>query len=243
MAETIKIVSRRFQILPVGFLLQLAGLSYGQGNFQNLDFESPLLPLVHLGGNFDFVAASNAVPSWDVYLGTNQQNSVLYNNWFLGTSVVGLLGPDWTNSFPARIAGSYTVTLQAGVFPGVGQTIVSASIAQSHLVPVSALSLQLRMQPFSAGQLAVSLDGQEIPMFALSVTPRYTLYGGDVSAFAGSARELRIASIPTASFAFSNLAIDSIAFSDLPAPEPGILTLFGLGVLFLGTQVLKRSRP
>ncbi|MSU57614.1 MAG: PEP-CTERM sorting domain-containing protein [Pedosphaera sp.] len=226
----------------IGAVVSFSALA--QGNFQNLDFESPLLPLVHVGsGSFDFVAVSNAVPGWDVFLGTNQRNSVLYNNWFLGNATVGLLGPDWTNSNPIRLAGSYSMNLQAGLDSNFQPT--SASIAQSRLVPPSAMSVQMSVREFiniGGGQFAVTLGGQNIPMFPLSFTPNYTIFGGDILPFAGLIRELRISAVPTPNYDHSSFTIDSITFSDQPIPEPSSLILIGLGALFLGRQWLKRSR-
>jgi hypothetical protein len=76
-------------------------------------------------------------------------------------------------------------------------------------------------------------------MVALANTPNYTLYGGDITAFAGLNAELRIAALATPTYPFSAFAFDSISFSDQAVPEPGALCLIGLGALFLGWRLRK----
>ena len=224
----------------------LAVAAYGQGNFQNLDFEAPTLPLVHVGGGFDFVAVAGAVPGWTLFLGTNQVGRVLFNNFFLGTATVGLMGPGLTNSFPIWpriIDGSYTIVLQAGTDISEGPVnppLVDAGMTQSGLVPVSASSIQLKAYTLGGAnaQFVVSLNGFPIDMLPLEVTPNYTLYGGDISIFAGSTAELRIAALTIPAFAFSAFAFDSIAF----VPEPSVFALLGLGALFIGWRLFHKSR-
>lgn len=221
----------------------LAATAFGQGAFQNLDFESPILPLVHVNRGFDFVMASNSIPGWTIFLGASQQDALLYNNYFVGTAVVGLLGPEWT-SFPQRIAGNYSVTLQGGSNPANVSELVSAAIAQSSLVPASALSVQIRVREFiniGQGQFTVSLGEQNIPMLALSTAPDHTLFGGDISNFAGLTRELRIAAIATPAY-FSSFVIDSIVFSNQPVPEPNVLGLFACGCAVLGWRLFRKPR-
>jgi hypothetical protein len=227
-------------------VLVLAAGAFGQGTFQNLGFESPVLPLVHVDRGFDFVMASNAIPGWNLFIGTNQQTTALFNNYFLGTATVGLLGPGLTNPFPRIIDGSYTVTLQAGAQPQVpiNPPLVDAAITQTSLVPVSARSIQLKAYVLLGpnAQFAVSLGGQPVKMVALTNTPSYTLYGGDITPFAGLNEELRIAALATPIYPFSAFAFDSIEFSPQAMPEPGAFSLFGLGGLFHGWRLSRKAR-
>src|SRR5205823_3181830 len=109
------------------------------------------------------------------------------------------------------IDGSYTVVLQAGLAnspgsPGeLAQTEVS--IRQTGLVPLGTESIFFKA---AAGfePLSVSLAGQSIPTVAMGTGPNYTLYGGDISAFAGQTAELRFTALPP----FNNWSIDSIEF-------------------------------
>jgi len=199
-----------------------------QGSFQNLGFENPSLPLVPNAAGF--VAAADATPGWTPYVGTNA-TALLYNNLYLGTAVVDLIGPEWTNS-PIVIDGSYSVVLQAGLGNspgspgGVAQTEVS--IRQTGLVPLGTQSIPFKAQ---AGYLplSVSLAGQSIPIFAMGTGPNYTLYGGDISAFGGQTAELRFTALPPN----DNWTIDSIEFSSQAIPEPAFLGLFGVGAAAL----------
>lgn len=218
-------------------LLALSNYTYGQGTFQNLDFESPMLPFVPVDTTYGFVAASNSLPGWTVYVGTNQQDRVLLNNYFLGTAVVDLLGPGWTDG-PSVIEGAYSVVLQAGRGPdGNPLNHVSAAIAQTSLIPLSAMTILFKAKPVLGGpatQFGVSIAGQDISLVPLQTSGDYTLYGGDISAFAGLTRELRISAIPTPAYQFSSVMVDSIMFSNLAIPEPSTICLFGLGALLLG---------
>ena len=240
-------MKQRAHLLLGGLVLALSFPAHGQGTFQNLDFESPILPLVHVGGPFDFVASSSAVPGWTLFLGTNQQSRVLFNNYFNGTATIGLLGPGLTNSFPTFpriIDGAYTITLQAGADPRipVDPPLLVAAMTQSSLVPVSARSMQLKAYTFSGpnGQFAVSLDGQIINMVVLSSTVNYTLYGGDITPYAGLNADLRIATLASPAFPFSSFAFDSIVFSDQVVPEPSVIALATLGALLLGWRLFSK---
>jgi hypothetical protein len=62
----------------------------------------------------------------------------------------------------------------------------------------------------------------------------YTLYGADVTAFAGSVGELRFCALSTPENRYHNVFLDSIAFSPEVVPEPSALALVGGGLsLFL----------
>lgn len=215
-----------------------------QGTFQNLDFESPVLPLIHVGLDFDFVVSSNAAPGWTFYLGTNQQTRLLYNNYFLGTATAGLLGPGLTNSFPRIIDGAYTITLQAGVQPQVpvDPPLLDAAMIQEGLVPVAARSLQLKAYSINGGQFAVYIGGQLLTVVPMHTTPTYTLYGADITPYAGLNTELRIAAIRTPTFFFSAFAFDSIVFSEKQVPEPSSLGVLALGALLLAGRLLRKAR-
>jgi hypothetical protein len=221
---------------PVVLLLLAASSVLGQGTFQNLGFECPVLPLVP--NSFGFVAAADGTPGWTPYVGTNA-TALLYNNLYLGTAVVDLIGPEWTNS-PIVIDGSYSVVLQAGLGNspgspgGVAQTEVS--IRQTGLVPLGTQSILFKAQ---AGYLplSVTLAGQSIPFFAMGTGSNYTLYGGDISAFGGQTAELRFTALPPN----DNWTIDSIEFSSQAVPEPSVLTLFALGSVLFTWRFLRQT--
>jgi hypothetical protein len=211
---------------------------WSQGTFQNLDFESPILPLVSSGNpNFNFVYISNAMPGWSGYVGAEQQSSVLYNNEFLGTAVIAFNGPGATKLI---LGGSYTVLLQ----PGSGPTgmHVGAAIAQMGTIPSDALSLRFfsSLNPIG-GQLEIAIDGQNLPFFALSQGPNYTIYGSDISGFAGQMHELRFTTLYTGTGP-NNVYLDSISFSPVAIPEPSVFGLFALATLLFGWRLPAKQR-
>jgi hypothetical protein len=211
-------------------------VAFGQGTFQNLDFESPILPLTpDSEGRVSIVAA---LPNWSGYLGEAQQTTVLYNNRYLGTATIDLMGP----SGGPILQGQYTVLLQAGLNPsGLGQ--VGANIAQTGMIPPNAQSLR-----FLANGPAVmaSFGGQTLSLVPLVGDPCFTcttLFGADISGFAGQTGELRISAPDLSSIGFpNNIFLDNIFFSPEQVPEPRVLGLFALGLLLLGWRHLRRTR-
>lgn len=167
---------------------------------------------------------------------------MLHNNSFLGTPAVGLLGPGWTN-YPPVIEGSYSSLLQAGAYPTAGPA--SAAIAQTGLVPLDAKSVRFAAQAFLGGALdllRLYVGGQSISLLPLLTNGSYTVYGGDVSPFAGQIEELRIAALP-GDLANGNFVIDSIQFSPTDVPEPGTLVVCSLGALLLLRRLRHRCTP
>ncbi len=78
-----------------------------------------------------------------------------------------------------------------------------------------------------------------MPFFAVSTGANYTLYGGDVSAFAGHTEQL----VFTAPPGMNNYwELDDIQFPAQPIPEPGVLAVLALGGWLFGWRVLRR-RP
>ena len=201
----------------------------GQGNFQNLDFEAANIQQTQAPG---FVNVTDALPSWTVYYGTSQQSQVIYNTIALGSTEVSLHG---TNGGGANsIEGGFSVFLQGGL------TATDASIRQTSLVPVFAESILFKAQPGSES-LLVSLGGQNIPFFVLVTGPNYTLYGGDVSAFANQTLELKFSALHEVNGP-NWWNIDSIEFSPNAIPEPSIFGLFALGSLLLGWRIQSKPR-
>jgi hypothetical protein len=188
-----------------------------QGNFRNLNFESANLSPVPPGQFGGLVPSSNAIPGWSAFLGTNQVTQVLQNNLTLGNASVDILGPNW--SLGGIIEGQYTVVLQPGAGGGAG-TNISASIAQTGLVPASTESLQLKVSAFSS--FSVNLGGQDLSLVLLGTGSNYSLYGANVPSFAGQVEQLTITAL-----AAPNTAnyFDSIVFSSNPIPEPSVVAL------------------
>jgi len=200
--------------------------------FQNLDFESANLSPIPAGQFGGEVPITDAIPGWTGYLGTAQVSQVLQNDYTLGAASLDILGPNW--SLSGIIDGQYTVVLQPGA--GSSGVTVGVSISQTGLIPTSTESLFFNSQANSgATTLLVSLGGQNVSFSAISTGPNYTLYGGNISAFAGQAEQLTITAVANA----GNLwYIDDIQFSPSSVPEPSTLGLIALGGLLFG---LRRS--
>ena len=188
--------------------------------FVNLDFESADLTPIPPGQFGGSAPIGFALPGWTGYLGTNRVSSVLQNNLTLGTASLDILGPNWNNVGGIRIIdGQYTVILQPGFDPFGSGHDVSASISQTGLVPANAESI--RFKALASG-FSVSIAGQRLSLVTLGMGASYTLYGADVSSFAGQAAALTITGLaqPNGGGFF-----DSIVFSPSPVPEPSIVAL------------------
>lgn len=193
---------------------------FGQGTFQNLNFESANLPVLPAGQN-DYVDISAAMPGWTVYYGGQQPTHVVYNAVSTGAASANILGPNFGGTI---IDGSYSVMLQAGADSAM--QLVSTSIAQSGTLPQNAQFLQFKA--WGTSDFSVSFGGQNLSLASLSSGPNYTLYSADISAFSGSSGELMF-TVPTNPNA---LVLDSIAFVAVPEPTTYALCLFGLAGLW-----------
>jgi len=236
--------------LTVLFASGIAGAAFGESavQFQNLSFEAgPTMPLVNddPSGYVRF-SIGKVMPGWSAYLDSSPLTLVGYNNYFLSSAGVSLFGPPpGSNPFPNSIMeGSFTAFLQSGHGLGLDEAeIYSASLGQMGLVPPAAASVQMKI--VSYGPFSVFLGGQKVEMVSLERGPNYTLYGGDVSSFAGQVAELRITSdlffSPTIG-GFSQLSLDSIEFSPQVVPEPSTWVLLGLGGLGIA-MFCRRTGP
>ena len=205
-------------------LLLLTGCTGFPQGFVNLNFESAkILPIS--GGNYGLysIASTNALPGWTVYFGAVQQTQITYNDPAIGSTFVTLWATNGQN-----ISGNYSVLLQGGLGAS------AATISQTALTPIGAESILFKAQysgPIGLGEFLVSMNGQNIPLTALSSGSNYTLYGGDVSGYAGQTAQLN--------FSAPNLGhdndwnLDDIVFSSSPIPEPSSFALFGVGALLL----------
>jgi len=211
----------------------------GQGAFQNLNFESAIVPIVP-ANQPTTVPFSDAFPAWTGYLGTNQASLAGYNGISVGAYEISLV--DTHTSFYGNrvISGTFTAVLQAGNANPPLQ-YGPAAIGQTGIVPATALSLRF-FASGSAGDLVVSLNGQSVPFIPLSSGPNYVEYGADVSGFAGLPAELRFTEQPISN-PFATLFLDNIQFSTSVIPEPCVLTLSALGTMLLAWRFLRRTSP
>ena len=186
----------------------------GQGTFQNLDFEAAQI-IYDLPNR---IATSDALPGWQAFSGTDQLSHVHYNSP-AAANIVALVG-----SNVAVLSGSFSVSLSVG-----------GSVTQAGLVPAGTESLRFKASWHSVPAV-VSLGGQELPLVRLSETANYSLYGADVSAFAGQTARLSFASPLTA----VNILVDDFEFSPLPIPEPAVLAFVGLSAVFFAARWVHR---
>jgi hypothetical protein len=202
--------------------------TFGQGTFQNLDFENgTFIPIP--GDPFGRVQFGPAMPGWTGYVGTNQVNWILHNNQFLSTAGIAIFGPDLP---PGEFNGRYYIVLQAGDDPFGGPNRVNSAIAQTGTIPSDAQSMRLYL---ASGVLLFSFAGQPIPLANLGpgggASFNYNIYGADVSAYAGQTGLLELR---------GGGYLDFIQFSNQPIPEPSAFGLFTFGALLLGWLLCKR---
>lgn len=116
---------------------------------------------------------------------------------------------------------------------------MDVAVAQIGLIPATAKSIHFDA---NAVNFSVSFDGQPISLTALSNAPNFTVYGGDISAFAGQVGELRISSALLPGQPYSGGGyFDAITFSTQTVPEPNTLLLVAVA-LTTGFAVRRRCR-
>jgi hypothetical protein len=212
---------------------------YAQGTFQNLDFESARIPNGTQAGSL--LPVSRALPGWSVTVGSVSNGTVLvpFDSFSLGGSVISVFDTNAGLGF-VPLQGRYTAALFGG-----SVSAPTATIYQTGLVPDGTMSLQFAAYSPDAPPV-VTLGGQTINMVPLSQVSRpgfpasYTIYGGDISAFAGLTEQLSISAPSPAGAPPSELFLDDIVFSPSTIPEPSPTGLFFLGVLLL--SIVRGSR-
>jgi len=203
-------------------LLLVCQAGFSQG-FVNLNFERAKIVPDAASLYYPYaIAITNALPGW--FCDGTQQGDITYNDQALGSSWITL----WATN-GQQISGKYSLYMQGGLGPGV-------SISQTGLVPASSLSLLFEAQPdidAASGSLVISLGGNNLPYFAISTGANYTLFGADISAYAGQTAQLKISAL---SGYYNNWNIDNFQFSTTYVPEPGVLGLSALGGLLLACR-------
>jgi hypothetical protein len=193
----------------------------------NLNFEQATVP----PGSQLTLPAALAFPGWTPRLGEVVLNNVYYNNDGIGEAAVGLYDQPRTNIGLPVFEGRYSTELITGF-----GTNTRASLAQLGDIPSDSRSIRL-LSTRALGPPEVYIGGVPVPLVLLVSAPstQPSLYGGDVTAFAGTGAELRLVSGPPQTGGING--VDAIEFSAIPIPEPICL------VLAVGTLVpLIRSR-
>lgn len=233
------------KIISLVFLL-IVGQSFSQ-SFVNLNFENARFT-PDPSGNFPpySVYASNSIPGWMAYLGGVPQADILSNEVTLGSAMVSIQGTDLPGSetlvgfVEPALQGRWSIFLQG--FSGntngfTGGTPIVASIGQTGQIPLTANSLLFwGYFPYNNNTFSISFNGQDLTWLAVSNALNYTLYGADVSMFAGQTGQL-LFSAGNNTYA----ELDNIQFSSVPIPEPSEFALTALGALFLGFRRWRNS--
>jgi hypothetical protein len=207
--------------------------SSGQGTFQNLNFESGNPGAITFS---DSVPVSSALPGWTAEINGVSQTDVGYNYFPpgpQGPAGVSLIGPG--GAWPA-LDGSYSVLLTGGNG--------SASISQTGLIPNQAQSLTFEVAEGleGGGSLALLVGGQPLLFSELATEPNCTVYGANISAWAGKTETLTFDASPGVPLTYWE--IDDITFSPATVPEPTPVALTGIGGVTLALYRLYRGvRP
>ena len=221
-------VRRKARILAVAISMVFLSPTFGQGTFQNLDFESA--SFVPIPGDPYRVEFGPALPGWTGYINGQKQTAIIPNGIPLGSTPIPFITVTTQPSLGYVLEGSHTLAYSGG-FDSFGNWVL-VSLAQTGQVPSDAQSLRF----LALGYPAVLLDGHYLPPVALGSGPSpTTLYGVDISTFAGQAVELRFSIGPGIDY------LDGIQFSNQPIPEPSTVGLFALGALLLGWGVVWRK--
>jgi hypothetical protein len=200
--------------------LAVVGPACAQGTFQNLDFESPILPLNPVNNQ---VPIGNALPGWTGYGGGIQvgpSTPILYNAFSFGAAEISLQGPG--SPVVPILQGSYTAFL-------IGSTAgepTSVGLGQTGQIPGNAESIEFLANSF--GSFQVSFAGHPITLVPLATSSIDQTVGGDISAYAGQTGQLLFTALPNI-----QSELDDIQFSPTPVPEPGTWALLAAGGLLL----------
>src|SRR5262249_13167976 len=131
------------------------------------------------------------------------------------------------------LQGNYSVLLLGG--EAVGNNTNGASIGQSGQIPNAARSITY--WGGSRNSLQITFAGHLLAFSVISNVNSYTVFGADISAYAGQTGELLFHAPPQTGGGM----IDVIQFSSQPIPEPGFLGLWGLAALLASGRVLQRK--
>jgi hypothetical protein len=204
---------------------------YGQG-FVNLDFESADVSGYSPGQP---VPVGSALPGWGAYFitggTTNALTQVRYDGISAGTAAISIIDSGAPTDF-LPLQGEYSAYLFGSNLTGDE----AAMISQTGLVPNGTVSLLMDVYTFY--NFEVTLGGQTINMVPLQSFSNYTLYGGNISSFAGNIETLSLIAPPTGGP--NDEEFDDIQFSPLPVPEPTVFGLLALGGLLFGLFRFKR---
>ena len=202
-------------------LLLLAQSGLAQG-FLNMDFESANIPGNRVSNEIN---PANAFPDWTV-----SASFVYYDDVSLSGGSISIFDSNPPYSL-APIQGTYFAVFQSA---NNVQNLYSISIGQTGQIPPSANSITFWGND---GGMQITFNGQPLSFNAMGRTANYTIYGADISAFAGQTGQLLFTVPPQT----ATDELDNIQFSSSTIPEPSELALTALGALLLGFRRRQNS--
>jgi hypothetical protein len=183
---------------------------YAQNSFTNLDFESAQIVLDSASPFYPYAAnVAKALPGWSFDGFRPGASDVSYDSGTAGSAAVSIHDTNTFLGLVPILQGRYSVLLQ-GQFSST--TPVAVSLWQTGQIPVGTQSLTFWGQ---LQGLQLSFGGQSIPYSMIGNGPNYTIFGANISSFAGQTGELRFTEFPN-----TESVIDNIQFSTQPIPEP-----------------------
>lgn len=199
------------------------GMAAGQVfTFENLNFESAR----NLGTPpSSSESAANAFPFWTV----TAPSAVCYDNYSLSGGSVSIIDTNANSSGLefSTIQGKYFCLLEGlngpPFFGGMGPT----SIAQTGYVPATAKSITFWG---SDHNLQISFAGNSLTFIPVGTGANYTIYGADISAYAGQTGLLEFDAPAGLSDSYADGAgageIDNIQFSSQPVTFPELTIVY-----------------
>ena len=217
--------------------LAIANISAGQTTFQNLDFEAADVSGVQPGGA---IATSLAFPDWQALYNTTPFSQVSYDGISIGAQQISIVD-NYSPYGLTAIQGNYSADLFAATFPG---NSYSVTLSQTALVPLGTQSVELDVNQEPSSSFLVTLGGAQVNMVPVQAFANFTLWGGNVSSFAGQNETLNITELPPANQQFSPslLELDNITFSPNAVPEPDTLALALTGGAVLAARRRHRRK-
>jgi hypothetical protein len=228
--------SKLISIIFTAALLSLAEACFAQG-FVNLNFESASLVPVP-GDIYNRVQFAQAFPGWTGTVGGVQQTLALYDGVFLDSAGISIIDHNWTPYIPSSlglIQGNYTAILQSGLTLASNPQPADTTLSQTALIPIGTQSLLFKAHADVYSYFIVTLGGQTLSLTPLSTGTNYTLYGANVSSWAGQTAQLAFTVLAQNPHIYDEyVSLDAIQFSTQSIPEPSAFALAALGALFLG---------
>ena len=200
-------------LVTLGLWILGISLCRAQG-FLNLNFENATI----------LTARIATIPGWTVNTGNyvnGDINSIPYNDSAMAAPAVSLEGTNALSPSLQAIQGNYSIFLQGG--SRFSSDTNGASIWQTGQVSVLAQSMT-----YWGNALQVTFNNQLLTFNAISNAPNYTVWGTDISAYAGQTGQLMF-TVPWQ----SSSMLDNIRFSASPIPEPGSIALLVAGGLLV----------